>query len=1002
MITDPFSDLPATVADLSFVSADTLQLRLELGRVLDSAATADLPDGVGPDRAGEWIVRDGAVLGRVSGTGETFQGTDTLVRSPLSDDVDGFTDPARWSATVNGEPVAVTLVSAKSNVLDSARTGQFVTSYEFATLENVFVTLDRDVASGDDVTLRFDAPDFAPITATAGAGTVSEAIHVNLAGFETVSTSKTAYLSSWNGVDADGVERPQAYAPGAQWSVVDEATGGAVLSGTIALDKPASETDRGVNFARADVWEIDFSALDQAGTYHVVVEDVGRSRSFAVGDGVLDDAFVTAARGFYHQRSGTALEEPWTDWERPASFPEGTAIQRTTIRISDTNEGYDGSDPNPKPLFAAATTGEVLLDVSGGWHDAGDWDRRTQHLEAARRLMELVELEPEFAEAVGASIPESGNALPDLLDEALWGMKAFRELQDADGGVSGGIQSAGDPLYGEGSWSESQGVYAYAPDPWTTWEYAATAAKAAFVLRAYDPALAEEYRESALRAMEWAEARTGEAELGRPIVLEARNVAAAELFRLTGDERWNDVYLDTTSYTQSVAQIDFTEHQWEAAFVYARTERPGVDEAVAATGIADLADEARTLTDVYRDAAFGQTYNPFAPYGFGKSFSQPSDAANLFVRLHAATGEASYLALAEEAVQFALGANPLNMSFMTGLEGPDGPVRDPEELLVVDADTLGRDPPPGIVAYGTYDARQYGGFYKRVMDEAVRPGFTDRPVLESFDAYFFNIPATEFTVQQGMAELTYTLGYLAAQSGVPEPAPAPEPAPEPVTIDLDNGIARNVIEPGGRDLVLRNFDVDGGGENTFDALLVDGQTFSTEADLLALVSTLAAGEGTSASREGSDLRLDLGSGSVVLAGVIGNGLSAPDVDAALLPPSPAPADPVEPTARPSVRVDLDNGIARNTVELADADLVIGGFDVDGGGERTFDTLVAGGGSYSTAADFLDLVAMLEAGSGTDASRAGTDLTLDFGIGTVTLEGVIGSDLNGTELDTVLL
>ena len=893
------NDLPATEAAASLAAPDVVQLRLELGEVIDAAA-GPLPAGVVPSQAGQFLPAEGdRPAGRVTGDGTGFQAVDALERSPLSDLFAGgaVADASRWSVTVNGEAVGLDAVSRKTNVLDSARVGPFVQDYEFATIENVFLDLAVPLSDGDVVEVAFDDPAFGAITGTVDTGaTVSEAIHVNLAGFEP-GAAKTAYLSSWNGVTAGGMGRPQDYDPDTGWRIVDEATGQTAAQGTVTLDKPAEEEDRGRNFALTDVWEIDFGALDDPGTYRVAVEGVGVSQPFEIGAGVMQDVHELALRGFYHQRSGIELGAPFGDFDRPASFPEGTEVIRSTLRISDTNEGYDRTDPNPKPLFADNATGEVLTDVSGGWHDAGDWDRRTQHLEASRRLLELAELEPGFAEGLDASIPESGNGIPDNVDEALWGLSVFLDLQDADGGVSGGVQSAGDPLFGEGSWSESQDVYAYAPDPWTTWEFAATAAKAAFVLEAYDPGLAAGHRDAALRAMEWAEARAEEAELDRPVVVNARNVAAAELYRLTGDERWNALYLETTVYDRDPSQIFPDTAQYEASFTYARTDRPGVDPAVRDAGLAEIADEARRIEESFEDPAFGQTYDAGAAYGFGTTFSQPRSAADLYVRLHALTGEDRWLELAEGSVQFALGANPLNLSYLSGLEGPGGEVRDPEELLVVDADTLGVDPPPGIVAYGTYESPRYAGFYTPVLNGTVVPGADERPVLETFDAYFYNIPATEFTVQQGMAWLTYVTGYLAAErSGSAAAAPPPE---GPLVIELAERGPRNTVFVEDRDLLVRGFDVDGGGESSFDTLAVTlgGEIWevSDAAGFAALAEALAADDdpATGAAADGEDLVLSLGGGIVSrLTGVVGPGGVA----------APAPPSETEEPGRPEVLI----------------------------------------------------------------------------------------------------
>src|SRR6185503_9409025 len=90
-------------------------------------------------------------------------------------------------------------------------------------------------------------------------------------------------------------------------------------------------------------------------------------------------------------------------------------------------------------------TDQVLETVWGGYHDAGDWDRRIQHLDVTRSLFELQEISPAWSSKFSLGIPESSNTLPDIVDEALFGLDFYRRLQDKDGGVRGGIESSEHP-----------------------------------------------------------------------------------------------------------------------------------------------------------------------------------------------------------------------------------------------------------------------------------------------------------------------------------------------------------------------------------------------------------------------------------------------------------------------------------------------------------------------------------------------------------------------------
>jgi endoglucanase len=374
-------------------------------------------------------------------------------------------------------------------------------------------------------------------------------------------------------------------------------------------------------------------------------------------------------------------------------------------------------------------------------------------------MIELWEVTREYQEITSLSIPEGGDAIPDILDEAMWNLDLFRRLQQADGGVRGGIESGEHPRYGDGSWGESLPVYAYGADAWTSWEYAAAATKLSKALQAYDAAEAAVWRDSAIRAMTWAEANVPTGDAYDQTHVNSRNLAAAELYDLTGANRWHNVFKATTSYDGSVYDVQWFEQQFEAAFVYARSARAGADDAIQATAREALLREADFYATTGNLGAFGSSINPFAPYGWGTSAVTMEEAADIFLRAHALTGDDRWLAEAMSDAQYALGANPLNMSYLIGLGG-----REPRRILNVDAETMGSGPPPGITVNGDYSVFDHGwNWFHTVMAGDVWPDYYQAPVSESFQSFEFFAAAAEYTVMQTMDSLMFVTGYLAAQ-----------------------------------------------------------------------------------------------------------------------------------------------------------------------------------------------------------------------------------------------
>jgi endoglucanase len=367
--------------------------------------------------------------------------------------------------------------------------------------------------------------------------TQSEAIHISQIGFRP-DEPKLAFLSTWMG-SGGGLD----YDPQLKFQIIDQTTARSVYQGKIQLRRRADEPEdpRGQNYNGTAVYAMAFDGVSQAGNYQLCVETVGCSATFAIGEDAWKVPFMTAFQGFYYQRSGIALNTALGDRPRPFSQKDGQLkVYQSKATLMETGNGLGDTD-NFSDLVAGKTD-QVVADAWGGYFDAADWDRRIQHLDAARLLLELAELFPErTAQMVLNPLKPSQDpsqnahanpAISDIVDESLWGLDVFRRMQLPDGGIRGGIESAEHPRRGETSWQESWSVMAYAPDVWSSYVYAGVAARAAFLLKTIDPSLAQTYRASAEAAMAYGERQP--AAVNAPhAVNDARNLAALELWRLT-------------------------------------------------------------------------------------------------------------------------------------------------------------------------------------------------------------------------------------------------------------------------------------------------------------------------------------------------------------------------------------------------------------------------------------------------------------------------------------
>jgi endoglucanase len=622
----------------------------------------------------------------------------------------------------------------------------------------LYLELPKPLKTAKKYTVAFvDGPFDARTFTFDPSGLRSEAVHVSHLGFLPDDPAKAAFLSCWmgtgGGVDYGGVKK---------FRVLEEESGRSVFEGEVKLSKAATERDEDAyknNHNGTDVYIMDFSSLKKPGTYRVCVEGIGCSYPFEIGGGVWRKAFRVSARGFYHQRSGIEIGPPYTEFRRPRAFhpDDGVKVYASAAALMDTGNGLDTKDSNFGNLVKGKTD-EIVPNAWGGYMDAGDWDRRIQHLDVSRLLIELAELFPDYFAELSLNIPESKDGLPDVVSEALFNLDCYRRMQTKEGGIRGGIESEEHPRAGEASWQESLTVLAYAPGVWSSYYYAGVAARAAHFLAKRDPKRAKLYRESALRAMRWAEKELPKRKEVPHPVHDMRNLAAAELFRLTGKRKWHELFLDTTVFKHPKAEIYvWTKHeQRDAPWVYVRTKRPGKDETVEKNCRSAIIREADKWVLQGTKTGFRWTMFRWRPVVFG-ALSSP-DAVPL-VRAHVLTGEEKYLRTMVLACQTGAGANPVNMCYTTGLGH-----RYPRHPLNVDARISRQTPPPGLTVGGPCDpARHKDHWGYPLVGRFCHPSIEKWPSIEAFCDVFWNSYLCEYAVHVPMATNAYVWGYLAAR-----------------------------------------------------------------------------------------------------------------------------------------------------------------------------------------------------------------------------------------------
>jgi len=206
-----------------------------------------------------------------------------------------------------------------------------------------------------------------------------------------------------------GFNRGLSFRPGEEYQVRKTADSTVVFKDKLIQWKQGEIHDQSGD----RIWWFDFSKLKTEGEYYIYdSQNNVRSFSFQISPHVYNIVLKHALRMFYYQRCGIAKEEPyaqpkWVDPE-PCHVLDEKCID---------------------PLTNAER------DVSGGWHDAGDYNKYVDYVNGCvHDLLFAYQHNPDvFGDQ--NDIPESGNGIPDIIDELKWEFDWLKKMWNPDGTV---------------------------------------------------------------------------------------------------------------------------------------------------------------------------------------------------------------------------------------------------------------------------------------------------------------------------------------------------------------------------------------------------------------------------------------------------------------------------------------------------------------------------------------------------------------------------------------
>ncbi|AFH50299.1 Cellodextrinase [Ignavibacterium album JCM 16511] len=463
------------------------------------------------------------------------------------------------------------------------------------------------------------------------------------------------------------------------FEVVESETGNTFYNGNLQL---ISSNDPATGMA---IRKGDFTSLNRNGNYFIRLNSSDTSYHFTIGENVIEDLYLKSLKSFYFQRCGTQL-----------LYTHAGQYQRNICHTGD--------------AFFHSSTGQSGFKYSrGGWHDAGDYGKYIVNagISAATLLM-AYEYFPSYFSYDNLNIPESGNGIPDILDEVKYEVQWFLTMQDTSGAVFFKLtKEQFEPFVMP---SQDSGMrYIYEKSSAATADFIAVLARFYRVYKNYDSTFANTCLTSAINAWNWLSNQltivpaggfhnppgTYTGEYGDNNDSDERLWAAAELFEATGDQSFKEYY----EFNYNASGLFNSTMNWQnvkslAHITYLYSNRQNSDPIIKTQLAASLDSYCNSLLTKVNANGFGVTLNP-GDYYWGSN-SQVLNNGVLLLLSYSKNNNINFLNAALEQLNYVTGSNAHNLSFITGTgkKSPLHPHHRPSE-----ADGIS-EPIPGLIVGG--------------------------------------------------------------------------------------------------------------------------------------------------------------------------------------------------------------------------------------------------------------------------------------------------------------
>ncbi|MEM7386827.1 MAG: glycoside hydrolase family 9 protein, partial [Verrucomicrobiota bacterium] len=264
-------------------------------------------------------------------------------------------------------------------------------------------------------------------------------LHVNQGGYPLGGPANRAFVGRWLG------GMGELALPGEIFELIRMNDGEVVFRGNLEPRKDVGFLERPTPYQ--NVMIADFSSVMDPGDYQLRVPGMGRSWPFHLNRGANGVFARTWFAGLYHQRTGSALQGavqalPFTRYEDgpdhvvPAEIPQGDNpfLFGPGAFLDRETEGVIVVADDVLPAFRPKQAAGTKIDVSGGHMDAGDYSKYTHNSALALHALMFGIDSLGLGGMDHLGVPESGDGIGDLLQEALFEADFLARMQDTDGG----------------------------------------------------------------------------------------------------------------------------------------------------------------------------------------------------------------------------------------------------------------------------------------------------------------------------------------------------------------------------------------------------------------------------------------------------------------------------------------------------------------------------------------------------------------------------------------